>query len=73
MESEYLLGVPYEHAIDGLHWTAASMVGNIASCQSRLAGMSGDTWLVRSLNQYGRPLFPEIYRASFSLFSFLRL
>ena len=51
MDSEYLLGVPYEHGIDGLSWTAASIVRNMLSCHFRLAGMSGHTWLfIRSTN-----------------------
>ncbi len=51
MGSKYLLGVPYEHGIDGLNWTAASIVGKTVSCHSRLAGVSGHTRLVHPLDQ----------------------
>ena len=41
MNTEYLLGVPYEHGIAGMNWTAPSIEANTASCRFRLAGMSG--------------------------------
>ena len=50
MDSEHLLGAPYEHGIDGLDWTAASIVRNTVSCHLRLAGVSGHTWLVHPLH-----------------------